>query len=314
MDKPIYIEYLDCYIPETKLDLADCADLEESIVPYFSSRTEFLKYATSVLCLDNIRVDPRLGLEEMVMLLLDQYLRSQGAAARTVKYVILATDQSYDLKDYGHRILRRLAIPRSTVFRVTDNYCVNIDLAIGLAATLLRANQEPSRAIIISGTKNGNGLAKRIVGTYGILGDSAGITVLSNEKGSHLAEVGGQAVISRGELAEIDLTKDNTLLHLQSYSICLKELLSKSSLLPAMVDQVVIHNANELLIVQVLKSCGIKVGALDDSNQGKFGHMGSCDLVLNLKTILEREERAAGNIVSLNLGIIGTYVATLFKQ
>ena len=37
-----------------------------------------------------------------------------------------------------------------------------------------------------------------------------------------------------------------------------------------MVDQVVIHNANELLILQVLKSCGIKVGALDGSNQGKL--------------------------------------------
>jgi len=64
----------------------------------------------------------------------------------------------------------------------------------------------------------------------------------------------------------------------------------------------------------VIKSCRIKAAAINDSNHGKFGHMGSCDLVLNLKTILEREERAAGNIVSLNLGIIGTYVATLFKQ
>jgi 3-oxoacyl-[acyl-carrier-protein] synthase III len=314
MDKPVYVEYLDCYIPETKMNLADFPDLPESVRPYFSGSEDFLNYAKSVLCLDSIRVEQRLGLEEMVMLLVDQYMRGHGAAARTVKYVIIATDQSYDLKDYGHHILQRLAIPRSTVFRVADNYCVNVDLAIGLATTLLRANQEPSRAIIISGTKNGNGLAKRVVGTYGILGDSAGITVLSNERGSHLAEVIGQAVISRGELAEIDLTRDSTLLHLQSYSICLKELLSKSSLLPSMVDQVVIHNANELLIVQVIKSCRIKAAAINDSNHGKFGHMGSCDLVLNLKTILEREERAAGNIVSLNLGIIGTYVATLFKQ
>ena len=215
MDKPIYIEYLDCYIPETKLELAGCTDLEESIAPYFSGRAEFLKYATSVLCLDNIRVGSAAWSGRDGHAVIRSVSESQGAAARTVKYIIVATDQSSDLKDYGHHILRRLAIPRSTVFRVTDNYCVNIDLAIGLAATLLRANQEPSRAIIISGTKNGNGLAKRVVGTYGILGDSAGITVLSNEKGSHyLAEVGGQAVISRGELAEIDLTKDNTLLHL----------------------------------------------------------------------------------------------------
>ena len=314
MEKPIYIEYLDCYIPETKLNLADCEDLTERTGAYFPSREDFLKYAKSVLELDNVRVERQLDLEKMVMLVLDRYMQRQGIDARTVKYLIIANDYNYALKDFGHQILQRWAMPNSTVFRVGDNYCVNIDIAIGVATTLLRARQEPSRAIIISGTKFGNDLAGRVVGTYGILGDSAGITVLSNEEGSHLAEVKGQVVITRGELAAMDLTKDYTLLHLRSYSVCLKGLLSQSGLLPSLVDQVVIHNANKLLILQVIKSCGIKIGALNNSNLGKYGHLGSCDLVLNLKTILERDDRAAGNIVSLNLGIIGTYVSTLFKQ
>lgn len=315
LDKTIYIEYLDCYLPESKLNLADCPDhLPDGISAYFRDREDFLKFSTSVLFLDNVRVERRLDLEKMVMLLLDQYVQRQGAAARTVKYVIIATDYSCDLKDFGHRILRRLAIPHATVFRVADNYCANIDIAIGLAANLLRAKREPSRAIIISGAKLENGLEGRVVGTYGILGDSAGITVLSNEEGPHLAEVKEQVVITRGELAEMDLTKDNTLLHLQSYSICLKELLSQSDLLPSLVDQVVIHNANQMLLLQVIKSCGVNTRAINKSNLGKFGHLGTCDLVLNLKTILEQEDGAAGNIVSLNLGIIGTYVSTLFKQ
>lgn len=314
MDKPIYIEYLDCYIPEAKLDLAGCPDLSDSIGRYFADSNDFLKYAASVLRLDNVRIEQRLDLESMIMVILDQYVQRKGANARSVKYVIIATDFSDAVKDIGHRILQRLATPRSTVLRVADNYCVNIDIAIGLAATLLRAEQKPSRAIIISGTKGGNGLTGRVVGTYGILGDSAGITVLSNEEGSQLAEVRGQAVITRGELAEIDLTKDNTLLHLQSYSICLKELLAKSDLLPSKVDQVIMHNANELLVLQVIKSCGINMRVANNSNQGKFGHLGSCDLVLNLKTVLEHDDRAIKNIVSLNLGVIGTYVSTLFIQ
>ena len=315
LDKTIYIEYLDCYLPETKLNLADCPDhLAEDIGAYFSDREDFLHFSTSVLFLDNIRVERRLDLEKMVMLLLDQYVQRQGAVARTVKYLIIATDYSYDLKDFGHHIFHRLAVPRSTVFRVADNYCANIDIAIGLAAALLRAKQEPSRAIIIAGARLGDGLAGRVVGTYGILGDSAGIMVLSNDEGSHLAEVSGQVVVTRGELAEMDLTQDNTLLHLQSYSTCLKELLLQSGLLPSMVDQVVIHNANQLLLQQVIKSCGISTRTINKLNLGKFGHLGTCDLVLNLKTILEQDDKAAGNIVSLNLGIIGTYVSTLFRQ
>jgi 3-oxoacyl-[acyl-carrier-protein] synthase III len=314
VDKAIYIEYLDCYIPETKLNLADCPDLEDGSGRYFASSKDFLKYANTVLRLDNVRVEQRLDLESMVMVILDQYVQRRGADARSVKYVIIATDFSDAVKDIGHRVVQRLATPRSTVLRVADNYCVNIDIAIGLATTLLRAEETPSRAVIISGMKCGNGLKERVVGTYGVLGDSAAITVLSNEEGSQLAEVRGQAVVSRGELAEMNLAKDNTLLHLQSYSICLRELLKKSDLLPSKVDQVVIHNANELLILQVVKSCGINMRVVNNSNQGKFGHLGSCDLVLNLKTILEQDDRAIRNIVSLNLGVIGTYVSTLFIQ
>lgn len=314
MEKPVYIEYLDCYVPETKLKLADCLDLQDNIRPYFSGREEFLKYANSVLCLDNVRVERRLDLEKMAMLVLDKYMQQKAPAAGTLRYVIIATDRSHAALDIGHQILRKFAIPRATVFRVADNYCANIDLAIGLAATLLRARQEPSRAIIISGTKVGDGLAGRVVGTYGILGDSAGITVLSNTHGPHLAEVREQVVITRGELAAKDLTKDNTLLHLQSFSVCLKELLLQSGLSPSMVDQVAVHNANDMLILQVIKSCKIDIRAVNSSNSGKFGHLGSCDLVLNLKTILEQGKRGAGNIVSLSLGIVGSYVSTLYKQ
>ncbi|HET6256498.1 MAG TPA: 3-oxoacyl-[acyl-carrier-protein] synthase III C-terminal domain-containing protein [Puia sp.] len=314
MDKPIYIEYLDCYVPETELELASCPDLADSISPYFADSVDFLKNAKSALLLDNIRIEQRLDLKEMVMSIADRYMQSQRVDARTVKYIIMATDQSDGAKDFGHHILQRLGTPRSTVFRVTDNYCANVDVAIGLAAGLLRAEQKPSRAIIISGTRLGKGLTGRVVGTYGILGDSAAITVLSNEEGPHLAEVREQVVITRNELAEIDLTKDNTLLHLQSYTICLRELLAKSGLLPSMVDQVVFHNANELLILQVAKSCKINAKAVNNSNQGKFGHLGTCDLVLNLKTILEGGDKAIKNIVALHLGVMGTYAATHFVQ
>jgi 3-oxoacyl-[acyl-carrier-protein] synthase III len=259
-------------------------------------------------------VERQLDLEGMVMVLLDRYLEQQGAAAGTVKYIIIASDFSDALKHFGHRIQQRLAIPLSTVFRVADNYCANIDIAIGVAVSLLGAKREPSRALIISGAKLGEGLVGRVVGTYGVLGDSAGITVLSNVEGPHLAEVGEQIVLTRGELAEVDLKKDNTVLHLQSYSICLKELLSQSGVLPNEVQKVITHNANQMLIMMVIKSCGIKIGTIDNVNQGKYGHLGSCDLVLNLKTLLERNGRAAGNVVSLNLGVVGTYVSTLFKQ
>jgi|SRR5579872_407691 len=215
MNKVIHIEYLDCYVPETQLNLADCPDLETAIDGYFSGREDFLRFSTNVLSLDGIRVERQLDLEGMAMSVLDKYMHRQGVDTRTVKFIIIATDQSDALKDFGHKILGRFALPRTTVFRISDNYCANIDLAIGLAATLLRAEKEPGKVIILSGTRRGEGLTGRVVGAYGIVGDSAGITVLSSEEGPHLAEVGGQVVITRGELAEMDLTKDNTPLHLQ---------------------------------------------------------------------------------------------------
>src|ERR1700761_5477809 len=146
MKKPVYIEYLDCYIPETKMHLADCSDLQDAIGSYFMDGEDFLKFFHQVLALEDVRVERKMDLETMAMLVVDQYVHRRRADPRTVKYIIIATDQSASIKDFGHNIMQKLASPRTTVLRVGDNYCANIDIAIGLAATLLRTEQEPARA------------------------------------------------------------------------------------------------------------------------------------------------------------------------
>ena len=138
--------------------------------------------------------------------------------------------------------------------------------------------------------------------------------IMSNNKEGAIAEVLGQETVTKGVLYNADLAKDNTILHFQSYSESAKKAMAKCNLTGADVSQVLLHNANQMLATETLKSCGIKPDKIDKTNHKKYGHLGTVDLLLNLKTNIENAPSTQENLMSVNLGVVGTYVSTLFKK
>jgi 3-oxoacyl-[acyl-carrier-protein] synthase III len=187
-------------------------------------------------------------------------------------------------------------------------------VGIGLAAKLIAQETDPTTILVIAGTKLGDGFDIRVVGSYGVMGDAAGFMIMSNNKEQAVAEVLGQETVTKGVLYNADLAKDNTILHFQSYSESVKKVLAKAQLTAADVSQVLLHNANQMLVTETLKSCGIKPDKVDKTNHKKYGHLGTVDLVMNLHTNIENAPANQEVLLSVNLGVVGTYVSTLYKK
>ncbi len=316
MKGQVFINYLDCYIPEDRLYFEENKEFFNEPHPGvpFDSSEKFFDFVKKYLDIDSVTIEKNLTLEEMAMGLLKKNLDAGKIDPATITHIVLAPDLYNHLPSFGHRVQFELNMPRASVVRITDNFCANIDVAIGWVAKMIEGETAPVNVLVIAGTRLGEGFDIRVVGSYGVLGDAAGIMLMSNNRENAIAEVLGQETVTKGVLYNADLAKDNTILHFQSYSESVKKVLAKCKLTAADVSQVLLHNANQMLVTETLKSCGIKPDKIDKTNHKKYGHLGTVDLLLNLKTNIENAPSNQENLISVNLGVVGTYVSTLFKK
>jgi 3-oxoacyl-[acyl-carrier-protein] synthase III len=312
----VFINHLDYYVPQDRLYFEENKDFFNEPHPGvpFDNSDKFFEFVKKYLDIDSVTVEKNLTLEEMVMGLLKKNIEAGKINPAVITHIILAPDLYNHLPSFGHRVQYELNMPKANVVRVTDNFCANIDVGIGLAAKLIAQETDPTTILVIAGTKLGDGFDIRVVGSYGVMGDAAGFMIMSNNKEQAVAEVLGQETVTKGVLYNADLAKDNTILHFQSYSESVKKVLAKAQLTAADVSQVLLHNANQMLVTETLKSCGIKPDKVDKTNHKKYGHLGTVDLVMNLHTNIENAPANQEVLLSVNLGVVGTYVSTLYKK
>lgn len=316
MKKTIHINHIDYYIPENRLLFSDNdAFFTEDNKSVFKNAEDFNLFTEKVLNIDGVNVETEKSLETMALELISKNIDAGSIDTTLVRYILIAVDSPDQLKHFGHYIQDKLKLNNANVIRITDNYCANVDIAIGLSKSILENIDELAQVLIITGSKLKNSLENRIVGNYGVMGDSAGIAIISNSSIDALVEIKSQEIITKGELSKIDLEKDNTLLHYQSYVECLTKLIKNNNLSGEDFDAVILHNANQMLIEQALKACGVKKEKINTENHQKYGHLGTTDLLLNLKTHIENSiSDNDETILSLNLGVIGSYVSTYYVK
>lgn len=313
MNNKAFINILDSYIPEDEILFeahSHFFDTQKNEV--FTSSEAFYKFSNEVLQLSSVRHEKQLSLEEMLMRILDKNVEAGHIDPDAIDYIIVANDFNHQLKNFGHYVQAEFEMQNAQTFHLTDNYCVNIDLAINLAAQLVRNASEEKQVLILTGLKLHDNLEGRIVGNYGVLGDAAGLMVVSNVKDKASYEVVAQSVVTQGSLYDMDYSRDNTILHFQSYSKALQQLFREAKIPTEEISKIVLHNANHLLIEQVLSANGVAAALIDKENQNLYGHLGATDLILNLKTL--QKAKSMHNVVSLNLGFVGTYAATLYRS
>ncbi len=315
MKSQVFINHLDVSIPEERFYFKDHLDHFEGGKegPLFDTAEKFLGFVDKFLGIDSVAAAKDTTQEEMTMALLKKNLDEKKIDPKRIALILVAPDVSEQIYNFGHRVQHELGLTKAKVLRISDNFCTNVDLAMGIAKQFLEDMPVPSDALIIAGNKQEYSFEGRVVGSYGVMGDGVSIAILSNEPVAPLAEIVGQESVTKGVLHSPDLSKDNTLVHFMGYTESLKALLAATKTTSAQINGVVLHNANQLLAIESIKMCGVKPDLIDKTNLKKYGHLGTTDLLLNLKTYIENNAGKPGHVLSANLGVNGTYVSTLYK-
>ncbi|WP_338356178.1 3-oxoacyl-[acyl-carrier-protein] synthase III C-terminal domain-containing protein [Yeosuana marina] len=306
----VYIEHLDYYLPNSRLYFKDHVEYFNSNKDFFETAQKFIDYSKKTLGLESVIVETKKTLEEMVLHLLEKNISAGSIVFEEIDYILIAPDLDKQLKDLEIQIIKKYKITKANILRVSQNYCVNIDVAIGMACKLLSKERNIKKILVISGSKLDYSLKERIVGGYGVMGDAAGLILLSGNRQSGILKVCEQNVLNEVGNDSNTLKEGSAFLHLKAYLQCLNSL---GNLKDENIDSIILHNANHLLIEEALTYAGLDIRKIYKINQKKYGHLGTTDLILNLTTYLAYSKNDS-SILSLNLGISGTYVATIFRK
>jgi len=313
MNSSVFFNHLDYYIPTTKLffdeHLSFFQNDNDSI---YDEGEKFLEFSEEMLNLKSVSIEKTLSLEDMALALIQKNIDNSKIIPEKIDYIFIAVDFNDHLISFGHFIQHHFKMEKANVIRVADNFCANVDTAIGLAKRILKHEDKNKQILLITGCKLEDSLKNRILGSYGVMGDSVGIALMSCDESDALAEIKAQEVVTKGVLHEVDFTKDNTILHYQTFAECVKKIIDNNNIIISDLRKVLMHNANHLLIETVIKSFGIDSAIIEKQNFGKFGHLGTTDLIFNLNTFIENSNCTNGNVLAIQSGATGTYAATYF--
>jgi 3-oxoacyl-[acyl-carrier-protein] synthase III len=310
MTSELYINQAIHFIPEEKLKISDFDT--ESLDGFFNTKEEFINSCDTYLQLQSIRVAPEKSLEDMMTDLLDKGLDTGIIDPSQIDHIIISPIYNANLEGYGHFLQHEFEMKNANIIRSGDHYCANIDLSLELARRLMSQDKKEN-VLVVGGSKFAD-LRQRLVGSYAVAGDSASYMLLTNKKDEHAKlKLIAQAHVIKGQLNDVDLSEDNTILHYQAYLLCMRKIFSNPAVAKEKIAKIVCHNANITLVKEILKTQKFDPSIIFLDNQGKYGHLGTTDLVLNLNDCQE-SLKSGELLMSISLGVIGTYVATIYEK
>src|SRR5215207_4475273 len=176
------ISRIDYYIPDTELGIEELLDLvEDSHIPSgFPDRRAFATFVRSVLNLRAVRVETERATCEMISVVLEQLFEDGGVDPKSIQCAILAQERGVNERRNLLQFLQhKYKFLNSRLFCVSGNHCANVLVALKLAAALMASEPDIKRTLILtSSSKREEPPGKRIIGSYGILGDAAGLILL----------------------------------------------------------------------------------------------------------------------------------------
>jgi len=308
------ISYLDYYIPGEELPIGDfLAGIDEtSIPPNFKDKAAYEKFIASVLELKSIRIEPRQSEPEMVGGLLEKMFSRHEIEPAEIDLIILAQEPPLSrMTNLAQFIQYSYKMNRAFVMHTSGNLCTNIEVALDTACSLMDSRQDLNNILIIGAIKVEE-TEKRIIGTYGIFGDGAGIMLVSRR--DRKIKLLDSEILCDGSFYKVDLNTDYTTIHSQNYLTSINNLIGRNSLEDELIDKIIIQNANPLLVSQCIALAGFDNEKIFSDNFGKYGHLDCLDFLINLKDAT-RDNPGPGEklILSLGIGWAGTYVSSLLS-
>jgi 3-oxoacyl-[acyl-carrier-protein] synthase III len=305
------IKYMDYYVPKTHLGINDLIDrMSDNAVPrLFNGKEEYKLFANAVLDLRTVKIEQQMDEYEMLRILVEQMFDKISIDPSSVDMIVLLSERRTS-QNLAQLIQFKFEMSNAFVLNLSGNHCANFDVAI---STLARINAHEINNVLILNATLIPDIDSRIIGTYGVLGDAAGVMLLSKQDVA--LSIVDACNINNGRLYEANVQQDNTLLHTKYMIKCLSTLINKGSLKITDLKKVVVQNANPLLNAHIITHAGIDSSKIFDSNFGKHGHLDCLDLLVNLQDVMNSSELKQGDrILSLGMGWAGSYSSILFSK
>ncbi|PZR05604.1 MAG: hypothetical protein DI539_24920 [Flavobacterium psychrophilum] len=304
------IKALDTFIPEARIGIEEIFQescTQNRFPPVFGSIQEGVDFYRNTLKLNKVSFADGLTEWQMADNLMTRFLNTQCIDVTSINLLIIVVNEQYRTSEHGyigHYLQYIYKLCNADVIHISGNHCANTEYAIILAETLLIAGQ--MQHILIVNVSLFRQHEERIVGTYGIHGDGAGIIYLNSDKCDSVHILGHHSY-TNGSLYKANVYDPMaSLLICKNYLFCLVSFVKKYGIRPTDVLAVMVQNANHLLISQCLQHIGFGQELLLLENNNKYGHLDSIDFIVNLKSIMEGPLPKGSKFFSFGTGWAGS--------
>jgi 3-oxoacyl-[acyl-carrier-protein] synthase III len=314
------ITYIDYYISQEELSIPDFLDAisPPDIPKGFKDKPDYSRFIQDVLKLKSIKIETQMDEASMIGHVIEKLFDTQSIRPEEIDIILATQEPGYLTQPNIARMLQyKYKISNASVAHINGNHCANIEMAIHFAHSLLLSNPNLNNIMIITSNKV-QSVEKRIFGSYAVVGDAAGIMIISrNSSGNakYCLHLHDNVFISTAKLFDANVNDDNSIAHCLSYVKCISDLIKRNSITDNQIEKILIQNANPLMITQCMASAGLNKNKIFIENVGKYGHMNYVDFTINMKDILDKGISNKDRfILTFGTGHTGSYVSCLFSS
>lgn len=306
------ISYIDYFVPERRLRvdrIFECLELEGQIPANFDTKEDGVGFFSGLLNLSSVSDGGSMSESEMLEPLLSKFFDTSLVRPEEIDLLILVDDQmdrGSRPANFAHYIQHTYKLKKANVLVFSGNHCSNLEHVVVYSESMLKAGLVKN--VLAVAVNKIVKASDRLVGNYAVMGDGAGMIYLENDSERGI-ELRGQYLFTNGLLHESTaMDTDNSLLLMKNYMLCLSGLLKKNNIKANAVKNVIIQNANPLLISQCLLSVGFKSDQIYADQFASYGHLDCIDFLVNLKSLATNSLKSGHSIVSFGLGPAGSYI------
>lgn len=304
---------MDYYVPKQELAVASLIDqvADDAIPNTFSNKEEYGDFVDAILELESIRVETELTQFQTLELLVSQMFNEEIVLPEDIDVIVLAEERNGNPEyNLAQELQHRFKMKNAFVFNISGNHCANLEVAITTISKI--QNKEINNVLILNSTLIGEA-KDRIIGSYGLIGDAAGIMLLGSDNNN--LNILHSSVQNNGLMHKGDTQNENNLIHSKYILKCVKEVLQQGNYALENIEKLIIQNANPLLYSHILTNAGLDTDKIYNANFGKYGHLDCLDFLVNLNDASKSESLKKDDLIlSVGMGWAGCYVAILFSM
>lgn len=308
----LLIERIELYIPETEVGISDIIKHEEHHPEDFETKEEYASFFTDFLGLSAVRVESVLSGLDMIKICMDRLFLDPHVKPKDIDLIVVAHDFPEEIqKTLGLHLISYYHLENANSVNLSGNQCANCEFAISFVHDIFRGNDSIKKAIIICCSKIKRD-ADRVLGSFGILGDAAGVLLVGNKQKNGKLKLIDKSLLSNTNLCEHQ--SEPIEVKCSYYKKCLSKIYINNSK-PHLIRAIITPNANILLISQCFSEMGIDTDLIYTKNLSKYGHLDCIDFLVNINGIISDDTVVGGeSIVSFGIGWTGSYAALLFEK